>query len=87
MDKTKLVKILRLMKLLTGNITQTVFQLAEELDTTPRSIYRYIDDIRDVGFVVNKLYLIRQNCSFWHFKSTNNTFEFGFFNHQQPFRG
>ena len=49
MDKTKLVKILRLMKLLTGNVTQTVFQLAEELDTTPRSIYRYIDDIRDTG--------------------------------------
>lgn len=56
MDKTKLVKILRLMKLLTGNVNQTVFQLAEELDTTPRSIYRYIDDIRDAGFVVNKLY-------------------------------
>ncbi len=56
MDQTKIVKILRLMKLLTGNVSRTIDQLAEEMGITPRSVYRYIDDIRDAGFVVNKLY-------------------------------
>ncbi len=56
MDQTKLVKILRLMKLMTGNVSSTVTQFAKELGTTSRTIYRYIDDIREAGFVVNKLY-------------------------------
>lgn len=56
MDQTKIVKILRLMKLLTGNVSRTIDQLAEEMGITPRSVYRYIDDIRNAGFVVNKLY-------------------------------
>ena len=56
MDQTKIVKILRLMKLLTGNVSRTIDQLAIEMGTTSRTIYRYIDDIREAGFVVNKLY-------------------------------
>lgn len=56
MDQTKIVKLLRLMKLLTGNVSRTIDQLAKEMGITPRSVYRYIEDIRDAGFVVNKLY-------------------------------
>ena len=56
MDQTKIVKILRLMKLLTGNVSRTIDQLAAEMGITPRTVYRYIEDIRDAGFVVNKLY-------------------------------
>ena len=56
MEQTKIVKILRLMKLLTGNVSRTIDQLAEEMKITPRTVYRYIDNIRDAGFVVNKLY-------------------------------
>lgn len=56
MDQTKIVKILRMMKLLTGNVNRTIDQLAAEMSITPRTVYRYIDDIRDAGFVVNKLY-------------------------------
>lgn len=44
------------MKLLTGNVSRTIDQLAVQLSTTSRTIYRYIDTIRDAGFVVNKLY-------------------------------
>ena len=44
------------MKLLTGNVSRTIDQLAVELGTTSRTIYRYIDTIRNAGFVVNKLY-------------------------------
>ena len=56
MGQTKIAKLLRLMKLLTGNVSRTIDQLAVELGTTSRTIYRYIDTIREAGFVVNKLY-------------------------------
>ncbi len=56
MDQTKIVKLLRLMKLLTGNVSRSIDQLAEEIGITSRTVYRYIDDIREAGFVVNKLY-------------------------------
>ena len=56
MDQSKITKLLRLMKLLTGNVSRTIEQLAKEMGTTPRTIYRYINSIREAGFVVNKLY-------------------------------
>lgn len=56
MDQTKIVKLLRLMKILTGNVSRTIDQVAKEMSITPRTVYRYIDDIREAGFVVNKLY-------------------------------
>ena len=56
MDQTKITKLLRLMKLLTGNVSPTIDQLAVEMGIPPRTISRYIDTIRESGFVVNKLY-------------------------------
>lgn len=47
--------MLRLMKLMTGNVNYTVNDLAERLDTSYRSIYRYIETFKDAGFVVQKL--------------------------------
>ena len=44
------------MKLLTGNVSRTIDHLAKEMGITSRTVYRYIDTIRDAGFVVNKLY-------------------------------
>ena len=45
MDQPKIVKILRLLKLLTGNVSRTIDHLAAEMGTTPRTIYRNIDTI------------------------------------------
>ena len=56
MDQHKISKLLRLMKLLTGNVSSTIDQLAREMHITPRTVYRYIETIREAGFVVNKLY-------------------------------
>lgn len=56
MDQTKISKLLRLMKLLTGNVSRTIDQVAIEMGITSRTVYRYIDTIREAGFVVNKLY-------------------------------
>ena len=44
------------MKLLTGNVSRTIDQVATEMGITSRTVYRYIDTIREAGFVVNKLY-------------------------------
>lgn len=55
MDQPKLERLLKLMKLMTGNVNYTVEDLAERLDTSYRSIYRYIDTFKSAGFVVHKL--------------------------------
>lgn len=44
------------MKLLTGNVSTIINQLAAQMNTTLRTIYCNIETIQDAGFVVNKLY-------------------------------
>ena len=55
MDQPKFERMLRLMKLMTGNTALTVEDLARKLDTSYRSIYRYIDTFREAGFAVQKV--------------------------------
>ncbi len=54
MDQPKLERLLRLMKLLTANTTYTVDQLADRLDLSRRTVYRYIDTFREAGFIIRK---------------------------------
>ena len=54
MDQPKIERVLRLMKMMTSGNRYTVEQLAERLGTSYRSIYRYIDTFKEVGFVVHK---------------------------------
>jgi predicted DNA-binding transcriptional regulator YafY len=54
MDQPKLDRLLRLMKMLTGNTTYSISELAERLSMTERTIYRYIDTFREAGFVIKK---------------------------------
>lgn len=54
MDQPKLERLLRLMKMLTANTTYNVDQLAERLDMSRRTVYRYIDTFREAGFVIKK---------------------------------
>ena len=54
MDQPKIERVLRLMKMMTSANRYTVEELAERLDTSYRSIYRYIDTFKEVGFVVHK---------------------------------
>ena len=48
-DQPKISKLLPLMKLLTGNVSRTIDQLAAELGITRRTVYRYIDTIREIS--------------------------------------
>ena len=54
MDQPKIERLLRLMKMLTGNTSLSIDEIARHLDTSPRSIYRYLDTFKGAGFVVQK---------------------------------
>ena len=77
MDQPKIERLLRLMKLLTANTTYTVDQLAERLDMSRRTIYRYIDTFRDAGFVIKKSGdCIRLDKASPHFKEISQLVHF-----------
>ncbi len=54
MDQPKIERLLRLMKMMTTNTTYSVDDMAERLDMSRRTIYRYIDTFREAGFVIKK---------------------------------
>lgn len=54
MDQPKIERLLRLLMMLTGNIAYTVEDLSTRLDTSVRTIYRYIDTFREAGFVIKQ---------------------------------
>ena len=54
MDQPKIERVLRLMMLLTANNRYTIEELSKKLDTSPRTIYRYIDTFKESGFYVTK---------------------------------
>jgi predicted DNA-binding transcriptional regulator YafY len=77
MDQPKIERLLRLMKLLTANTTYTVDQLAERLDMSRRTVYRYIDTFRDAGFVIKKSGdYIRLDKASPHFKDISQLVHF-----------
>lgn len=55
MDQPKIERMLRLMKMMSGNVNYTVEELGDKLGISYRSIYRYIDTFKASGFVVEKL--------------------------------
>ena len=56
MDQPKIERVLRLMTLMSGSVEYTVDELARKLDTSYRSIYRYIDTFKACGFAVEKVH-------------------------------
>ena len=54
MDQPKIERLLRLMMMLTANNRYSVEELAERLETSPRTIYRYIDTFKEAGFLITK---------------------------------
>lgn len=54
MDQPKIERMLRLMRLLASNTNYTLDELAEKLDMSYRTIYRYIDTFKSSGFAVSK---------------------------------
>jgi len=77
MEQPKVDRLLRIMRLLTANNHYTISDIAERLNTSSRTIYRYIDTFREAGFVVKKdgeIYRLDKNSP--HFKEINNLLHF-----------
>lgn len=55
MDQPKIARILRLIALLSDNRVYTIDELAEKLETSQRTIYRYIDTFKEANFVIEKV--------------------------------
>lgn len=51
--QAKLLRVLKLIALLKSK-SKSIDELANSLETTPRTIYRYIDLLEEVGFIVDK---------------------------------
>lgn len=56
MDQPKIERMLRLMKLMSGNINYSIEELSSRLEMSERTIYRYIDTFKSAGFTVSKLW-------------------------------
>ena len=54
-DQPKIERLLRLMKYMSGPVDYSVPELAERLETSSRTIYRYILRFKDAGFFVRKI--------------------------------
>ena len=77
MDQPKIERMLRLMKMLTANTSYTVDDIAERLDMSRRTIYRYIDTFREAGFVIKKSdKYIRLDKESQHFKDISQLVHF-----------
>ncbi|KAA6301402.1 MAG: hypothetical protein EZS26_002389 [Candidatus Ordinivivax streblomastigis] len=77
MDQPKIERLLRLMKMLTGNISYTVTDLSKRLDMSVRTIYRYIDTFREAGFIIKKQGdMIRLDKSSPYFKDISQLIHF-----------
>ena len=77
MDQPKIERLLRLLVMLTSNVSYTINDLSDRLDLSSRSVYRYIDTFRSAGFVIKvKDNIFRIDKSSPHFKEISNTLHF-----------
>lgn len=54
MDQGKMVRLLRVVMLLVNNRCSTVQELGQELGVSCKTVYRYIDSLREAGLMVEK---------------------------------
>lgn len=58
MDQPRITRLLSLLSLLLGNVYYSVDDLSRRLGLSRRSVYRYLETLRDAGFDVRKF----QDC-------------------------
>ena len=54
MDHGRIVRLLKLMELLSSNVDYTIQELMDRLETSRRSVFRYIDSLKLAGFTMKK---------------------------------
>lgn len=53
-EQAKIERIIRLLLLLSGNCRFTINEISEKLETSVRTVYRYIETFRNAGLVIDK---------------------------------
>ena len=53
-DHPKLDRLLRLLILISSGFGSTVDELAEKLSTSKRTVYRYVDTLKNAGFIITR---------------------------------
>lgn len=54
MDQPTIGRLLRIMKMLTANNMYTIEDMANRLNVSPRTVYRYIESFREAGFLIKR---------------------------------
>ena len=52
LEQAKLERLLRLIKMLIGNMSYSLSEVSDRLEMSERTVYRYIETFKDAGFVV-----------------------------------
>jgi len=66
-DQPRLDRLLRLLMMLSSGIGYSVKAISEHLEISERSVYRYLETLRDAGFIVirnNQLFSIDRNSPY-----------------------
>lgn len=53
-DQAKIERVLKLIALLSGSFGYKIQELAEKLDTSERTIYRYLSTFKNTGYIIEK---------------------------------
>ncbi|MCK9424072.1 MAG: helix-turn-helix domain-containing protein [Bacteroidales bacterium] len=53
-DQPRLARLLRLLMMLSGSFGNSVNEIARQLEITQRTAYRYIETLRDAGFIITR---------------------------------
>lgn len=53
-DQPKLERLLRILMLLSGGFGQTIEELSEKLGMSKRTVYRYLETLKNAGFIINR---------------------------------
>lgn len=77
MTQSMIDRLLRIMKLLTDNSMYSLEDIAQRLNISTRTVYRYINGFRDAGFVIKKQgNLVRLDKSSPYFKEISELIHF-----------
>src|SRR5690554_6731192 len=77
MTQSMIDRLLRIMKLLTDNTMYSIEDIAQRLNISARTVYRYINGFRDAGFVIKKYgNLVRLDKSSPYFKEISELIHF-----------
>ena len=66
-DQAKIERTIKLLLLLSGNFGYKINQISEKLNVSERTVYRYIDTFKNIGFIID-----RNDNGYWRIEKNNS---------------